>query len=82
MKISFEKSSPTCVFFLLIISVTALLSLTEALTKPSGIKLVDNQYTGIVVAIHENEQENSALIEAIKVSSIYALLAPIFFSTN
>ncbi|KAJ8028766.1 Calcium-activated chloride channel regulator 1 [Holothuria leucospilota] len=66
MKITFEKPSPTCVFFLLIISVTSFLSLTEALTKPSGIKLVDNQYTGIVVAIHEDEPQNNALIESIK----------------
>ncbi|XP_071846825.1 calcium-activated chloride channel regulator 1-like [Apostichopus japonicus] len=34
--------------------------------KPSGVKLENNEYTGIVVAIHEDEQENLELIEIIK----------------
>lgn len=38
----------------------------NSLTKPSGVKLRNNGYTGIVVAIHPEEPENPELIEIIK----------------
>lgn len=51
------------VLFMTIISSVVL---TEALTKPSAVRLVNNGYTGIEVAIHEDEPENRHLIDAIK----------------
>ncbi|XP_022080609.1 epithelial chloride channel protein-like [Acanthaster planci] len=38
----------------------------DALTRPSSIRLVNNGYTGIVVAIHSNVPESDELIERIK----------------
>ena len=38
-----------------------------ALTKPSSIKLIDNAYTGVVVAIHRDVPEDQILIDVIKV---------------
>ncbi|XP_038061542.1 calcium-activated chloride channel regulator 1-like [Patiria miniata] len=38
----------------------------DALTRPSSIRLENNGYTGIVVAIHNNVPENDELIERIK----------------
>ncbi|XP_071846823.1 calcium-activated chloride channel regulator 1-like [Apostichopus japonicus] len=50
--------------------VSVILSLVTSpvtgLNKPSGVKLENNEYTGIVVAIHEDEPENLELIDAIK----------------
>lgn len=39
---------------------------TAGLTKPSSVRLENNEYTGIVVAIHPNETEDERLIEAIR----------------
>ncbi len=39
----------------------------SSLTKPTSIKLIDNAYTGIVVAIHRDVKEDQKLIEIIKV---------------
>lgn len=50
----------------LVVVVISSLPGAEALTKPSAIKLENNEYTGVVVAIHESEPVNSNLIGAIK----------------
>ena len=39
----------------------------SSLTKPTSIKLIDNAYTGIVVAIHRDVKEDQKLIKIIKV---------------
>ncbi|XP_071846826.1 calcium-activated chloride channel regulator 1-like [Apostichopus japonicus] len=50
--------------------VSVILSLVTSpvtgMCKTSGVKLENNEYTGIVVAIHEDEPENLELIDAIK----------------
>ncbi|XP_072023459.1 calcium-activated chloride channel regulator 1-like [Amphiura filiformis] len=56
----------------LVFSVAALVILAvgighvSSLTKPSSIKLIDNAYTGVVVAIHRDVPENPELIDIIK----------------
>ncbi|PIK45470.1 putative epithelial chloride channel protein-like [Apostichopus japonicus] len=37
-----------------------------ALTKPSSIKLIDNEYTGVLFAIHPDVPEDPQLIEELK----------------
>ena len=49
-----------------------------ALTKPSSIKLIDNAYTGVVVAIHRDVEEDPRLINVIKVSKSVLLLLLLF----
>ena len=41
--------------------------LVSGLTKPTSIKLINNAYTGIVVAIHRDVPEDQKLIDVIKV---------------
>lgn len=41
---------------------------TEGLIKSSSIRLENNEYKGIVVAIHPDEAENTEIIDIIKVS--------------
>lgn len=45
----------------------------HSLTKPSAVKLEDNGYTGIVLAIHHREPESERLIEEIIVSKFIKL---------
>lgn len=40
----------------------------SALTKPSSVRLQDNEYSGVIVAIHPDVEENGMVIERIKVS--------------
>lgn len=54
---------------LLLIFVAIAVPPSSGLTKPSGVKLHSNEYTGIVVAIHPDEPENPAIIDIIKVGS-------------
>lgn len=39
------------------------------LTKPSAVKLENNEYSGVVIAIHHSEPENEDLIDEIIVST-------------
>ncbi len=41
-----------------------------SLTKPTSIKLTNNAYTGIVVAIHRDVPEDQKLLDIIKVCII------------
>ncbi len=51
-----------------------------SLTKPTSIKIVNNAYTGIVVAIHRDVPEDQNLINIIKVftfQSIFVIIVVI-----
>ena len=43
------------------------IGLVSGLTKPTSIKLINNAYTGIVVAMHRDVPEDQKLIDVIKV---------------
>lgn len=59
---------PSIMFYFAIIIGLILADQTAGLTKPSSVRLENNEYTGIVIAIHPNETEDEKLIEAISVS--------------
>ncbi|PIK62364.1 hypothetical protein BSL78_00682 [Apostichopus japonicus] len=61
-------SNDSALLALLLLSVIILTAVQPSvgLTKPSGVKLVNNEYTGLVVAIHPDEEENSKIIDIIK----------------
>lgn len=63
-------SNDSALLALLLLSVIILTAVQPSvgLTKPSGVKLVNNEYTGLVVAIHPDEEENSKIIDIIKVT--------------
>ncbi|KAJ8022284.1 Calcium-activated chloride channel regulator 4A [Holothuria leucospilota] len=56
----------SCLKGLTVVLLVYLFRDVSALTKPSSVRLEDNEYSGVIVAIHPDVEENGMVIESIK----------------